>query len=142
MTDSCELSHLHLRLYRHTWPQEMVLVLIRIEHDAHGNALHDFHVVARCVLRRKETEAGAARATDRLHFAVVIATGRVHFDIDWLAGFHVLELRFFEVGGDPNVLNIDERHECLTRLHVLPDFGGAMSDDPMYRRGDLRVLQI
>src|SRR6185312_5986992 len=136
------LAHLYFRFRRHAWTEKMILVLVRIENDAHRNALHNLHVVSRCILWGKEAEARSADAADCQNFAFIVATGCIHFDIDWLAGLHVLELRLFEVGCDPEIVDIHQRHERLAWLDVLTNLRRAMSDDAVHRRDHLGVLQI
>jgi hypothetical protein len=44
-------------------------VLARIENDLHRNPLHDFHVVAGGILRRKQTEERAGCPGDAIYVA-------------------------------------------------------------------------
>ena len=47
------------------------------------------------------------------------AAERVDLDGRALAGAHVLQLRLLEVRGHPDVVELDERHQRLARLHDL-----------------------
>ena len=98
----------------------MIVVLSRIKHDLHRNALHDFHVVAGGIFRRQQAEARAAGAGDAFDLAVVAASVRVHIDRDALPDLHLPQLRFFEVGGDPDVVKIDDLHQFLTGATFCP----------------------
>ena len=120
----------------------MIFVLVSIKHDAHRNSLHHLYVVAGGVLRRKQTEPGTTCAANGEDFAFVLATGRVDLDLNRLSLLHVAQLRFFEVCRDPDIVDVDKRHQRLSWLNVLSHFGRTMADDPMTRRGDLRVLKI
>ena len=75
----------------------MILVLARIEHDLHGNALHHLHVIAGGVFRRQQAEARAAGAGDAIHVPFDIRGEGVHGDGHALARPHVFELRFLEI---------------------------------------------
>ncbi len=128
--------------HRHAGTQLVIVVRARIEHDLDRNALHDFHVVSGGIFRRQQAEAGAAGAGDAVHLAVVGSAVGVDVDGDALADLHFAQLRFFEVGGDPNVVEIDDLHQFLAGSDVLPDFDGAIADDAVHRGNDLGVLQV
>src|SRR3954464_292362 len=120
------LSDLYLRFRRHAWTQKVIFVLVRIEHDAHRNALHDLHVISRRIFWGKEAEARAASASDSEHLTLVLPASGIDFDINGLPRFHIAKLGLFEIRSDPNIRNIHQRQERLSRLDILANFGGAM----------------
>ena len=83
----------------------MILVFARIEHDFYGNALHHFHVIAGGIFRRQQTEACAAGSGDAVDVSFIFAAIGVDFDGHALPGRIFCELRFFEVRGDPYVVD-------------------------------------
>ena len=94
----------------------MVAVLARFEHDLHGYALYYFDVVARGIFRRQKAESGTRRRGDAVHVSPVLpaASISVDFHVDPLTNPHLLELRLFEIGRHPNVIQRDQRHDLLT----------------------------
>src|SRR5262249_15657728 len=140
---AASLPDFHVGYDRHSWTQQVILVLVRIEEDAYGNSLHNLHVVTGCIFGREQTETGAAGSANGLHCALVLAsTDGVNFDFHRLSRFHVLQLRLFEVCGDPDIIDIHQRHQRLPWLHVLAHFGSAVTNNSVQRRTDLRVLKI
>src|SRR5579859_6206754 len=123
-------------------PQLMVVVGARVENNLHGDALHDLHVISRSILRRQEAKAGSTRARDAVYLAIVLSSVGVKFDRDSLSGAHVTQLSFFEVGGNPDVVKIDDLHEFLAWSYILANFDGAIADDAAHGRNDLCVLQV
>src|SRR5689334_12016336 len=75
-----------------------------IEIDPHGYPLYDFHVIVRRVLWRQQTENRPGSSTHVRDAAFPSSTVCVNFDLDGLSGPHMLELRFLEIGGHPNVI--------------------------------------
>ena len=117
-----------LGVNRHAWAQEMIFIFSGIEHDLDRDALHDFHIISRSIFGRQKTEAGAAGAGDAIDFAVISFAIGINFNGDGLADFHLAELGFFEVGGDPDIIERNDLHQFLTRGHVLSDLNGATAD--------------
>src|SRR4029079_13986723 len=114
----------------HAGPQAMVGVLPGLEIDLYRDALHHLHEVAGRVLRRQQAELGAGRRGDAVDVALELAAAeRVHFDRGLLAGTHRLQLRLLEVGGDPDLLEIDDRPQRLSRLDDLPRLDRLAADD-------------
>src|SRR4029077_3472007 len=122
--------------------QLVVIVGPRIQIDFHGNALHYFDVVASRIFGWQKAEARAACPGDAVNFAIVLAAVGVDFDSDTLIGAHIAELRLFEVGGDPHVVEVDDLHEFLPGRDVLADFDGAVADYAIHRRDHFGVLQV
>ena len=73
---------------RHAGAQAVEPRLARVELDAHGDALHHLHVVARRVLRREDAEARAGGAADALDRAVQVEVERVDVHRRRLARVH------------------------------------------------------
>ena len=65
----------------------------------------------------------------------------VHPDLDRLAGAHVRQLDFLEVGDDP-IAARHNRHERLTGLDIRARFHHAARDVTVFGRDDLGVGQI
>jgi hypothetical protein len=57
-------------LDRHTRAQPVQVPLVGVEADAHGQALHNFYIIASCVLGRKETGPIACRGRHVLDFPI------------------------------------------------------------------------
>ena len=120
----------------------MIVVGTGVEHNLDRHALHDFHIVARSILRRQQAEACAAGASDAVDLAVVLASIGIDLNGDALARLHVAQLGFLEVGGNPDVIEIDHFHQFLPRNDVLPDLDRAVADDPVHRSDHFRVVEI
>src|SRR5258708_18977291 len=112
----------------------MVLILPLVDTDSYGNALHDFYIVARGILRRQQAEAGAGCASDGIDRAVVVAPVGVDADLHPLADLHVFQLRFLEVGGHVNVAEVDDAEHRLPGLYDLARFDASLAYHARYRR--------
>jgi len=88
----------------------MILVRSGIKHDFDRNALNYLDIIAGCIFRREQTEARATRTGYAIDSSFVLAVVRIHFDRDALLRFHIAQLRFLEVGSDPDVVEIDDLH--------------------------------
>src|SRR5271163_5136532 len=98
-----KLFHFDFGFDGHAEAQVVIAVLSLIENDFYGDALDDFHVIAGGVFGRQQAGARAAGAGDAVHVAAVGAAVGVHLDFRGLALAHRFQLRFFVVGGDPNI---------------------------------------
>src|SRR5262245_18517497 len=88
----------------HAGATRVVRILAGLEVDLHRDALHHLHEVPGGILGRQHAELCAGRAGDAAHVAVEVpSTERVDRDPGLLARAHGLELRFLEVGGDPDL---------------------------------------
>src|SRR5579872_3528204 len=132
----------HLGRDGFTRTQLMIIVGPRLENDFHWYALHDLHIIARRVLGRQKTKAGATGAGNAIDRAVIFASVSIDFDGHVLTGSHVAQLRFFEVRRHPDVVEINDLHQFLTGSDVLADFDGAVADNSVYGSNDLGVLQV
>ncbi len=120
-----------------------VLLLEVGEVDADGDALDDFDVVAGGVLGWEEAELGAGGSADLGDLAVEgAATEGVDLDCDVLAGVHLLQLGFLEVGGDPEVGEGDDGEEILADAEVRADLNVLLVDDAGYRGDDVSVGEV
>src|ERR1051325_8197581 len=97
----------------------MIRILTLIKSDTHRNSLHYFYVIAGSVFRRQEAKARSGCATYGLNCSVVFLTISINLDFDWLSNFHVTQLRFFKVGGRPDVIEV---HDGKKRLAGLQGF--------------------
>src|SRR6202035_4047552 len=78
MVFSCVLAHTYRGFNRHARTQLMLRVLILVDPDADGEALHDLHVVAACVLRREQAEERTGRAGHIVDRAVIVTAEGIH----------------------------------------------------------------
>ena len=120
----------------------MIVILARLQHNAHRNALHNFYIVAAGILRRQQAEARTGGAAEGIDAAAIVAPGSVGAEGHALAGLHLLQLCFFEIGGDPDVVDGNDGQQLLARLHALAGFHGLAPDDPAYRRDDLCIAKV
>ena len=82
---------------RHAGAQAIEPVLIGLEAQADGDALHHFDVVAGGVFGRQDAGNRAGAAADGFDVAFKILPQRVHVNADRLARMDVVHLRFFEI---------------------------------------------
>src|SRR5579875_3575991 len=123
------LADIHARHGGHARPQPVIRVLARIDIDAHGNPLHDFHVIAGGVLRRQQTKPGPGRAPHGFEFSGVCAAVSIDGELYLVAGLHAAKLRLFEIGRYPNVIQRNQGHQLLPRRDVVSYFHGFLTDD-------------
>src|SRR6516164_4423772 len=102
------LAYPDLGFNRHARPEHVFPSLSRIERDLHRNSLHNFHEVTGGVFRWQQAGDRAAGPSDTLYMAFVVLAGGVDVNRDGLIGSHIAELGFFEVGRDPEVVEIDD----------------------------------
>src|ERR1700685_861323 len=142
--DSCRnsLTDPDFGFHRHAGAEFVVFISSRLEHNLDRNALHHFHVVASGIFGRQQAEAGAAGAGDAIDFTLVIASGRIYFDVDFLTDFHLTQLRLFKVGGNPDVFERNNLHQFLAGSDILPDLDGAVADHAIDGSNDFCVLQV
>src|SRR5882762_10203588 len=62
--------------------------------------------------------------------------------LDWLTRFHVLKLRFFEVGRHPDIVEGNDVHEFLADAHVLADFRSLPPNYSIHGRADHGIAEI
>src|SRR5579859_6927265 len=120
----------------------MIVVRAWIEVNLYRNALHHFDVISCGILRRQQAEARAAGAGNAVHFAAVFAPVSVNFDGDGLSWSHIPQLSYFEVRGDPDVVEVNDFHQLLSGSHILAYLDGAVADDSIHGSDNLGVLQV
>src|SRR6266478_2582307 len=135
-------AHIHGRFDGHAGPQQMLRVLILIQSDSHRESLHDLHVVPGRIFRWEYAEQRTGGARKALHSAFVVAPEGVHPDGDRLAGSHLSELRLFEIGRDPNVVQGNDHEQALTRLDAMAKLNGFSADHAADRRINFGVAEI
>src|SRR5271157_1076959 len=113
---------------RHSDAQAMVGVLTRLEADAYRQSLHHFDVIAGGVFRRHQAVLLAARTADAFDITLVVAANRIDVNRRALAGPHPANLRLLKIGGDPDVVERNDREEQLTRLHAFSILDGFFPD--------------
>src|SRR5579862_4673522 len=141
--DTAALStHVDRGLDRHSRPQQVLFVLILIEPDSHGESLHYLDVVSGGVLGREQAEQRTGGAGKALDLSLVVSSESVYSDRYGFTRAHVSELRFFEVCGDPDVVQRDNREQTLARLNTMAEFDRFPSDHAAHRRIDFRVAKV
>src|ERR1700722_5690550 len=121
--DTAALSaNIHCWLDRHARPQQVFFVLILVEPNSHGESLHYLDVVSGRVLRWEQAEQRTGSAWKALNFSFVVTSERVDSDVYGLTRAHVFELRFFEVCGNPDVVQGNNREQTLARLNTMAKF--------------------
>src|SRR5580698_7256385 len=120
----------------------MVRILIGIEPDSHRNTLYNFHIIAGGIFRRKKAKPGAGCSTDRFNSAAKIFSISIHLDGGFLSHLHAAELRLFKVDGGPDVIQVHDGKQWLTRLHSLSWLNAAFAQHASYRSNNLCVLKI
>src|ERR1700722_7879674 len=99
-----------------------------IKDDLYRNTLDDLHVIACCIFGRKQTESSSTAGLNAIDApAEFLTPQRVHFDLDWLAGSHLSDLIFLEVGADPDLLR-HQREQVLSSLDVGSGFDRFLSN--------------
>ena len=125
--------------------EERQLVRIVIHQiDPHRQPLHDFHEIARRILRRQQRQrrAGAHREAGDAALELLLAAVHVHLQIHALADAQIAKLRFLEIRIDPDVAQRADRHQALADLHVVAGIHVAARDDAVDLRDDRAVAQI
>src|SRR5260370_33212301 len=127
---------------RHPWTQIMLRILAPVDTYADRKALHDLHVVAARVLRRKETEEWPRGSGHVLDGALVVAAEGIHVYRDRLPRVHVPQLSFLEVRRDPDVVQRHHCHKRLAGLDPVAKFNRLMAHHAADWRINFGVTQI
>ena len=72
----------------------------------------------------------------------VFAAVGVDAEVTCWPGFMQAQLRLLEVGGDPDVVERNDRHQLLAGRDVRAHFDRLFADDPVDRRDDGAVAEI
>src|SRR5271154_1149303 len=83
------LPDIDLRLHGHAGSQPVVIVLVGIDIDPDGEALHYLHEISRGIFRRQQAEQRTAGATDTSDSTFVFTAVSIHAKRHSLARFHV-----------------------------------------------------
>src|SRR5215472_7908001 len=114
-----------------------------VEADEHRHALHDLHEVPARVVGREEGEASAGSPGQTFHATgELTATEGVDPHRGLLAGLHLADLVFLEVGDHPDVLERHQRHHRAVGGDELPLLDGAAADDAIHGRTNLGVAAV
>src|SRR5271170_3223381 len=97
-------SQVHLRFYVHAGPKLMVTIFAWFKNNLHRHALNDFYVVTRSILRGQQTKQRSRGSRDAIDAPLVGAAVRVKVDLSFLAHAHVFQLGFFEIRGNPDLI--------------------------------------
>ena len=113
-----------------------------VEEDFEGDALDDLDVVAGGVFGREEAEAGAAAELEAIDVGLEVAAWEgIDANADGLAGVHVGELGFLEIGGDPDVV-LDDGEEGLAGGGEVAGLDGLVRDAAGLGGGDAGVGEL
>src|SRR4029077_484210 len=147
--DDCDLEHDagpitygHTRNDGHARAKHALHLLLFVEHDLDRHALHHFHIVARGIFRRQQTERRSAAGLNAVNASLQFeARVSVHGNSHRLSRPHTAQLRFLEIGDSPNSWR-HECHQCLSHLQVIADCNCLLSHVAIYRRFDFSVAQV
>ena len=120
----------------------MVGILSGFEQDSHRQPLDHFHIVAGCVFGWKQAEHRARGSADCIDVSFIVTPIRIDIDLYRLARTHVLELRLFEVGDHPHIIEWNDGEQFLSRLNILADLDRFAADDSIHRRFDHCIVQV
>src|SRR5260370_37229362 len=120
----------------------MLGILIFVEPNSHREPLHYFHVVSGRVLWRKQTEKRTGRAWKTLHFPLVVPSESVDANCHKLARPHPLEMRLFEVCGNPDVVQWNNDEQALSRLDAVTARNRFPSNHAVERSVDLLLPEM
>ena len=120
----------HRRLDREAHEERHLVGIVVDQVDAHRQPLDNLHEVARRVLRGQQCQGGtrAHREPGDAPLEALFAAVHVQFQVHALADAQVAQLRFLEVGVDPDVPQRAQRHEALADLHVVAGVDVAARD--------------
>src|SRR5258707_1435052 len=80
--DAGTITYSHTRNHGHARAKHALHLILLIEHDLHGHALDDFHVIASGVFRRQHAEGRSAAGLNAVHTSAQFETRvRVHGDV-------------------------------------------------------------
>src|SRR5271167_3207102 len=130
------------RVYVHPRTKHRDVWRNRIENDFYRDALHHFHVIARGVFRRQKAQDRSGGTGNGIEVARKRFAVGVHFDVRLLTGLHVLELRFFEIRGHPDIVQGNNHQESLARLHDLARLDRLVRGHSVDGRDDVAVAEI
>src|SRR5437867_3758704 len=83
------------------------------------HALDYFHIIARRVFRRQQSESRATASLNAVQSSAQVEVWvSIHRNVYRLSRLHVAELRLFEISDHPHA-RWHERHERLSYLHVI-----------------------
>ncbi len=117
--------------------------IVRGEGQFYRNPLYDFGEVAGGIVRRQQAElrarSGKQAVDSRIDWHVAVG---VKDQFGFLAGLHVTNLGFLEIGLNPDVLIRNDRHQISTCLHILAFAGSALADQAADGRVDFAAGQV
>ena len=124
--------------------QRILVWVVVLKLDAHRQSLHHFDEVARGVLWRQQRQrrAGAHRKTGDP--AGKYAPPAVHVDIEVhrLADAQIPQLRFLEIGVDPDFVERADRHQTLPGQNIVAGIDIAAGDNTVNFRDDLTIAKV
>ena len=112
--------------------------------NADGKPLHDLDEIARRVLRRQQRKSCAGSHRESGNAALELLPVAIHVDLAThaLADALVGQLRFLEVGVDPDLGERTHGHQALTNLDIIPWIDVAAGDLAVDFAHDVAVAEV
>jgi hypothetical protein len=125
-----------------TWTELVLQRVSGIEHDLHGDSLHDLREVPRGVVGRQKRELRSAGRSDFRHFSVENDSGEsVDLDFGRIAFSNVGKLRFLVICLNPDV-PVDQIQELPAGRYLLPFLHVPLTDCASRRGKNARIAEI
>src|SRR5260370_25279844 len=95
---------------RHCRPQDMLRVLSLFKANLYRDPLHDLHIIAGGIFRRKQTGLRCSGSAEAIHVPVVVPVVGIYMDRHRLAHAHVLHLVLIIVCDHPDIVYGHQLH--------------------------------
>src|SRR5262245_13050801 len=120
------------------------LVVVRIEIDPDGQALDDLHEIAGGVLRRQQGEGLTGPHGEAADVTLELAAAAIHVHLaaHLLADAQVRQLRFLEVGIDPDFRERADSHQTLPHGDVVAGVDVTAGHHAIDLAEDVAVAQV
>ena len=128
------LIQTHRGFDRHAGAQLIKVFLAGVESYADGKALNHLHVIAGGILRRQHAGAGTGNGGHAFYGSIEYMAQGVNVDSNGLARVHAGQLRFLEIGGDPEAICLDDHEQLLAFGDACANLGAALGNNSRYRR--------
>src|ERR1035437_5982351 len=135
-------TDLHPRFNGHPGPQKALRIFIRVEANSNREPLHDFDIVSRRVFRREQAEKSAGGAGHVFEVAIKVMIESVDVNANGFTGLQSPQLRLFEIGGDPDVVQGNENHQSLAGLYSMAEFHCLPPHNSAHGSVDLRIAEV
>src|SRR5260370_16407407 len=102
---------------RHCRPQDMLRVLSLFKANLYRDPLHDLHIIAGGIFRRKQTGLRCSGSAEAIHVPVVVPVVGIYMDRHRLAHAHVLNLVLLIFGDHPTITHPPHPHPRPSAFH-------------------------